>query len=267
MNQTAEALSGGQVPVVAKEAGGELAAALAALSVHNTEDWAQDNYERTVWHLARTFRARRLIEIGGGRDPLFDLEAVRRAGVDYTVNDISSEELARLPDGYHRACFDVAGDLSGAGVARNAYDLAFSRMVFEHVSDGRQAWSNVHQLLAPGGVGLAFMPTLYAFPFVVNWLLPDRLAKRIAEFLYPHRATEADPVFPARYSWTVALESRMKPMLQGVGFREVVVIPFYGHGYYNSLPVIRDLHARFSELARVMDWRLLASYAYIAARK
>ena len=47
-------------------------------------------------------------------------------------------------------------------------------MVFEHVEDGQRAWANLYQLLAPGGVALAFVPTLYSVPFVINWLLPDK---------------------------------------------------------------------------------------------
>ncbi len=150
---------------------------------------------------------------------------------------------------------------------RDSFDLAFSRMVFEHVADGQRAWSNLYQLLAPGGVALAFVPTLYAFPFVVNKLLPDDVAAKIVKLLYPNRTDDEDPVFPARYSWTYASERKMTPMLKAIGYREVVILPFYGHGYFERVPVLREIHAQFTALARKHDWRTVASYAYIAARK
>ncbi len=241
--------------------------AFAPLAVERSEAWAWANYERVVRHLAEVSGAKKLIEIGGGRDPLFGRTALTELGAELTVNDISPTELAALPKGYRTACFDIAGDLTPEEIARGGYDLAFSRMVFEHVADGQRAWENLFRLLAPGGIGLAFVPTLYAFPFVVNWLLPDDFAVRIVKLLYKNRTDNEDPVFPARYSWTVASESRLAPMLSNIGYRDAMVVPFYGHGYYRPFPLVRDLHAKFTEIARVRDWRFFASYAYIAARK
>jgi SAM-dependent methyltransferase len=183
------------------------------------------------------------------------------------VNDISAAELAVLPEGYRTGCFDVAGDIESVAHLRGSLDLAFSRMVFEHVEDGRRAWANLYELLAPGGVALAFVPTLYSVPFVINWLLPDDLAKSIVKALFANRTDDGEPVFPARYSWCFASEARMRPMLAGIGYREVAILPFYGHDYYARFPIVRDLHAHFTKIARALDWRTLASYAYIAVRK
>ncbi|HLL27493.1 MAG TPA: methyltransferase domain-containing protein [Xanthobacteraceae bacterium] len=241
--------------------------ALAPLGIEHNEAWAWANYERVVRELVSAFGARRLIEIGGGRDPLFSRASLAELGAELTVNDISSVELATLPAGYRTACFDIAGTLTPEEIARGGYDLAFSRMVFEHVADGKRAWENLFRLLAPGGVGLAFVPTLYAFPFVVNWLLPDDFAAKIVKLVYKNRTDHEDPVFPARYSWTVASEKKLAPMLSAIGYRDVKVVPFYGHGYYQPFPFLRDIHAKFTALARDRDWRFFASYAYIAARK
>ncbi len=247
--------------------GGILAQAFRELGVTNDRDWAWDNYETVVRGLARILHAHRLLEVGGGRDPLFTSDELKAPGIEMTINDISQTELDVLPDSYRKACFDVAGDISAGANLRDSFDLAFSRMVFEHVADGQRAWSNLYQLLAPGGVALAFVPTLYAFPFVVNKLLPDDVAAKIVKLLYPNRTDDADPVFPARYSWTYASERKMKPMLKAIGYREAVILPFYGHGYFERVPMLREIHAKFTALARRYDWRTVASYAYIAARK
>jgi SAM-dependent methyltransferase len=245
----------------------QLAGALESLGIQHDDEWAWANYKRVVSGLCDRFSSRRLIEIGGGRDPLFSPEEISALGVEMTVNDIAPGEIAVLPGGYKTACFDIAGDISMSTDLRESFDLAFSRMVFEHVEDGRRAWSNLYNILAPGGVALAFVPTLYAVPFVANRLLPDKLAAAIVRAIFRHRTDEADPVFPARYSWCIADQARIGSMLAAIGYREVAVLPFYGHGYYRYFPVIRDIHRRFTALARRRDWRLLASFAYIAARK
>jgi SAM-dependent methyltransferase len=244
-----------------------LADAFASLGIENYHEWAWANYKPVVRDLCKKFGARRLIEIGGGRDPLFDRTEIKDLDVAMTVNDIAPGELAVLPQGYQTACFDVAGDISRVGHLRNSFDLAFSRMVFEHVADGERAWANMHELLAPGGVALAFIPTLYSLPFVLNWLLPDKLAAAIVKLIYRHRTNDEDPVFPARYSWCFADEARMRTMLSGLGYREVVVQPFYGHGYFRFFPGVRDIHEWFTGIARRRDWRMLAGFAYVAARK
>jgi SAM-dependent methyltransferase len=244
-----------------------LAQAFATLDVEADCDWAIVNYKRTVEEFCKLFAARRLIEIGGGRDPLFGLSDIETLGVEMTVNDISSGELAVLPSGYRTACFDVAGDISKVADLRNSFDFAFSRMVFEHVADGQRAWANLYELLAPGGVALAHIPTLYSVPFVLNRLLPDKFSARIVKRLYPNRTDDEDPVFPARYSWCFAQDRRMRKMLSAIGYRDIVVQPFYRHGYYNRFPVIRDVHRWFCDIARRHDWRTIASFAYIAVRK
>jgi SAM-dependent methyltransferase len=171
---------------------GALARSFASLGIENRDQWAWDNYKGVVEKLCRLHKAHSIVEIGGGRYPLFDRAEINDLGVNMTINDISPNELAALPAGYRAACFDVAGDLTAIKHLCGSFDLAFSRMVFEHVVDGQRAWSNLYQLLAPGGVALAFIPTLYSLPFVVNWLLPDGLTGMIIK-----RTRPANSVFPA----------------------------------------------------------------------
>jgi len=241
--------------------------AFASLGIENDHHWAWSNYKAVLRNLCSRLAAHRLIEIGGGRNPLFDPNEIKNLGVEMTVNDIAPCELARLPQDYQTACFDVAGDISAVEHLRGTFDFAFSRMVFEHVADGKRAWANLYELLAPGGTALTFIPTLYSVPFLLNWLLPDKLATAIVTQLCPNRGDRGEPVFPARYSWCVANEARLRPMLSRIGYREIVVQPFYGHQYYRYVPIVRDLHEWFTGTARRRDLRMFASYAYIAARK
>jgi SAM-dependent methyltransferase len=229
--------------------------------------WAWDNYQAVVKALSQRLGLRRLLEIGGGRNPLLTLSEVRALGTTYTVNDISAGELALVPDGFDTACFDVAGDPAALPTAQS-FDLVFSRMVFEHVRDVRRAWSNLHRVLAPGGVALAFIPTLYSLPFVANRIIPEWLSGAIVDRLYPHRDRNGPaPKFEAHYDHCVSCEGTVLAMLERIGFAEGAIIPFWGHDYYRRLPLVRDVNARVSAWAQRHDVRLLTSYAYLLARK
>jgi SAM-dependent methyltransferase len=244
-----------------------LSRALARLQPDWHSDWAWENYERAVLALAREFGLKRLLEIGGGRDPAF-AEAARANGLTLIVNDIDAGELARLPAGFETACFDVSGDLGRRPELVESFDFVASRMVFEHIHDVEAAWRNVHRILRPGGIGLAFFPTLYAWPFVLNWLLPNDLAKGIVERFYPARASEGDnPVFPPVYDWCFGSQERMGRMLDPIGFSEAQVVPFWGHHYLDRVPVARQLDNAFNRLAARLDWRLFTTYAYVVVRK
>lgn len=244
-----------------------LKSSMATVDPHWHSDWAWDHYKDVVARLSRDLGLTRFCEIGGGRDPLFTPEEVAPLGIDYTVNDISARELEKAPQAFRTACFDIAGDLSAAGVAPAQYDLMFSRMVFEHVRDVEQAWTNIHTLLAPGGVALAFFPTLYALPFVANHLMPEWLSGGIVKAFYANRGEETDdPKFPAVYDWCFSSEERLKPMLQRAGFTEIHIQPFWGHRYFLRLPVVRQIDEALNALAARNDIRALTSYAYVLVR-
>ena len=87
----------------------------------------------------------------------------------------------------------IAGTPAGTRTASCAW-------VMEHVRDAERAWANMADLLAPDGVALAFHPTLYAPPFVINWLIPDRLTAPVLKFFFDDRHDGEFPKFPARYN-------------------------------------------------------------------
>lgn len=253
---------------VAAAGKGSMESFFAGLQPDWHSDWAWDHYEATILALMHQFGLKRLCEIGGGRDPLFGAEDARGHGLDLIVNDIDAGELALTPKGLRTARFDIAGDLSEPDVARGGYDMMISRMVFEHVHDVERAWSNIHALLAPGGIGLAFVPTLWAPVFALNHILPKKVSHAIVQALFPARRADGDdPVFPAFYDWCRGSRTRLEPMLQRAGFRDVHVQPFWGSGYFARMPGLRGLDAAFNRLAAKADWRFVTTYAYVVVRK
>ena len=188
-----------------------LAGPFRRLGYDSREQWAWDNYKTALVAFVETLRQAgrcgedgrvRLLEIGGGRGPQFTPDEAEKLGVALTVNDIDARELSLAPAGFATACFNIAGDVDPA--LKGKFDFVFSRMVFEHVKNAPRAWGNVANLLAPGGVALAYHPTLYSPPFIVNWLAPEALSARVLKLFFPTRHDGDYPKFPARYEMCVA---------------------------------------------------------------
>lgn len=232
------------------------------LEPKHTYTWAYDNYKTAILLAARYFGARSLLEIGGGRSPLFTGDEVNDLGLTYTVNDISADELERAPAYVSKQCFDIAGKVP----TQATYNLIFSKMVFEHVANAGDAYRNLHKLLSPGGVVLNFHPTLYSIPFILNKLLPESIALMLMEYIHPAIGAKTARKFPAYYSYCYATEKSTQ-MLKSVGFEEILIIPFYGTNYFAKFPMLSSLDNWFNEVMKRHDYRLFASYAFTLARK
>lgn len=231
-------------------------------------NWAWENYKPMVLALAKAHGLRRHLEIGGGRDPLFTPDELGAHGLAVTLNDISEHELMLAPPAFAKLCCDIAAPDTVATVGRERFDFAYCRMVMEHVPDVARMWRNVHDILTPGGVALSFFPTLFAPPFVLNELMPERLSRAIVHTLFPDRHDDGDnPKFPAHYNLCRGSEAPLVPLLREIGFREVIVLPFYGYSYFWKIPVVKQVDAAFTRLARARDWRTFTSFAYVVARK
>jgi SAM-dependent methyltransferase len=228
--------------------------------VSNDSHWAWQSYKSLVLRLQEAFGCRSLLEVGAGRSPLLDeSEYESLCGAKYTINDISPAELTFAPEWPSKVCFDICSPPSSVC---SSYDLIFSKMVFEHVSDAKTAYSAVYDLLKPNGICLTFFPTLYCIPFVVNYLSPEGLSGKLLRRFAPPR----NPKFPAFYSWCRATTSLGRRLRQ-IGFREAFVAPFYGHAYYRRIPLVRDLHRQWTKLAQSKDWRAASSFAYALVQK
>ena len=251
-----------------------LAAPLRRLGYDSREAWAWNNYKPTVLAFVESLRQAgrcgedgkvRLLEVGGGRGPQLTPAEAEKFGVALTVNDIDARELSLAPKGFATACFNIAADVDPALAGK--FDLVFSRMVFEHVRDAPRAWANVSALLAPGGVALAYHPTLYSPPFIVNWLTPEAFSARLLKLFFPWRHDGDYPKFPARYEMCVAEPGAVAPRLRAAGFSETLIAPFFGHGYLRSVPLVRDVEGALHIWAERRDVRWLSSYAFTLVRK
>jgi SAM-dependent methyltransferase len=231
------------------------------IAAKQSADAAFSEYLETLLGLVAKYPNARILEIGGGRQPSFSLSQMPDNIASYTVNDIDPAELAMTDAAYDKACFDVTGDVTGF---EGQFDVIFSRTLIEHVKDGRKMHRNVRALLKPGGVAFHMAPTLYALPFVINKLLPEELSQKILYALFPNRGIEKSK-FPAYYSWCYGNRAKMTRMLREEGYGDVRIRTFYGHGYFERVPVFREIDGAFSALFARNDWSTFGSYAHIIA--
>ncbi len=208
---------------------------------------------------------RRVIEIGGGANPSFPPEEVRALDLDYTLLDISQAELDKAPPGYKTVCADIASpelQLNGE------HDFAFSHMLAEHVRDGETFHRNVWRLLRPGGYALHFFPTLWAPPFVVNRMLPERAADRLLRWISPGRDRYRQAKFPAYYDWCRGPTQAQIRRFERIGFSVESYDGYYGHHrYYRRFPPLHKLHLRWSRYLSRHPQPDLTSFAMVLLRK
>lgn len=213
--------------------------------------------------------AQRVLELGGGANPLLPMEFARRHGVEYTVLDISQAELAKAPAGYRKVCGDIGSPALELAGLEGGYDLVFSKMLAEHVRNGEQMHRNVFRMLAPAGKAVHYFPTLFAPPFIVNRLFPERLADRLLQWLEPGRERDGNKgKFPAYYSWCRGPTHRQLERFRGLGYDIEEYIGYFGHSvYYRKIPGVRTLHRRLSEWLATHPVPALTSSAYVVLAK
>jgi SAM-dependent methyltransferase len=220
---------------------------------------ASAEYKALIRRLIQQNSAARICDVGGGAYPTLPIEYVTQNQLDYTVLDLSPEELEKCPQGYAKAVADIcSSELSIAG----EFDLVCSRMVAEHIGDPEAFHRNILRLLTPGGVALHFFPTLYSLPFVVNRLLPEPVTAALQRFAAPR-----DGKFPAYYSWCRGPTPRQIERFERMGYMVVLYKGFFGHRYWDKIPFAREIHRRLSSFLVRHPIPQLTSYAHLVLRK
>jgi SAM-dependent methyltransferase len=231
---------------------------------HRSAAFAWRTLKQTVADEIVACHAGAVIELGGGRHPLFARAEAPACVTSYTLNDISECELALAPDVYDKAAFDVCGEV---GPHAGRYDFAFSRMLAEHVPDGETFHRNVFRLLRPGGRAFHFMPILYSPPFVLNRILPAGLAERLLLLVAPYRTRERYPYFPARYSMCRAGTPGLIRKYRAIGYGRVEIEVFFGNEYLKKIPVLGAIDAAITGLAYRGGFEHLGAYAFVRLGK
>jgi len=212
--------------------------------------------------LIADYKPRVLLEIGSGANPTLDVETARKAGLRYITSDSNQAELAKAPAGLEARLLNLESrqppyDLLGR------CDIVFSRMVNEHVSDGKRYHKNILQLLAPAGVAVHCFSTLYALPFMVNALLSGAASERLLDFATGRRHHSK---FPAHYSWSRGPTARMLKRFEDIGYDVITYRGYFGHWYYSRLKPLHHLEFWKTRALLAFPNPLLCSYALVVLR-
>jgi len=222
---------------------------------------AFDGFEPRVLELIAEYGHHDICDIGGGRTPLLWPKEVADLGVEYTLIDVSADELELAPEGHHTLCMDVTAPLDPAN--RERFDLIFSKFVAEHVPDGPAMHRNIFEMLRPGGHAFHLFPTLYHPAFVVNRILPmhltDRLRNAMSGVKYPK--------FPAVYSMCRGPSPARLEAFRAMGYEVVEYTGFYGTPYLSRIPVANRADRAVNAWLARRRVRNLTSYAFLLLRK
>jgi SAM-dependent methyltransferase len=232
------------------------------LYASSVEGW--QGYKSLLENLIDHYELKKLCDLGGGVNPMLTTDFISSKNLDYTILDISENELGKAPDQYKKLAQDImANDLS----ITEKFDLVFTKMLAEHVKDGELLHRNVYSLLNPGGFAVHFFPTLYAVPFLVNRLLPETFTSALLDFFAP-RDKDQHAKFLAYYSWCRGPTVKMAERFSGIGYEIVEYRGFFGHeGYYKKLPWLQKLHKFLSSYFLRHPNPHFTSYAWVILKK
>ena len=229
--------------------------------LYSGNEWSE--YPAFVQRSVLELGVRKLCDVGGGANPVLSMQFINDNRLDCTVLDISITELNKAPTGYKKLVQDVEAE---DFVPTDQFDLVVTKMMAEHLRNGRVFHRNVFSMLKPGGVAIHYFPTLYALPFLVNKLMPERLSSFLLDIFLPrdrHRLGK----FPAYYSWCYGPTSSMLGMLIETGFEIMQYRAFFGNSYYSRIPLVRNLHDAYTRFLAKHPTPYLTSFAQVVLRK
>jgi hypothetical protein len=203
--------------------------------------------------------------VGSGANPTLSADLVSSLNIRYTANDVSTEELGKADGVYDRWVCDLSRD-SIPERMRGRFDLVFSRMVNEHISDGHAYHANIHALLKPNGLAAHCFSTLYALPFAANRILPDALGGLLWQVFAP-RPTYKTRKFRAYYDWSRGPSREALSRFEKLGYEVVEYRGYFGHSYYARVPLLHWLECLKTRILLAKPIPALCSYGMMIARK
>jgi SAM-dependent methyltransferase len=218
-----------------------------------------------VRELARSHGVSDVAELGGGANPQVG-DADKWGFVNHrVVIDISANELAKAASDVETRVADLCQPIA---TGHGSYDLVFSTLLCEHLADPRMFHQNCFNLLRPGGLSVHFFPTLFAFPFVINKLIPERLAHAVLSKIHRERIEHGKhDKFPAYYRWTAGPTRRAIKRFESVGFEVKEYYGTFGHRYYHQIPPLHASEFAKSRFLMRHPVPALTSYATVVLRK
>ena len=136
------------------------------------DEWLR--YSDFIQNIILKYKKNKICDAGGGANPVIPEDFITKYQLDYTILDISKEQLALSPPSYKKILKDIEDvDLN----LEETYDLVITKMLLEHILDAKQLHKNIYKILNPGGMAVHYFPTLYSLPFIINKIMPGLVIK------------------------------------------------------------------------------------------
>ncbi|MDZ7625645.1 MAG: methyltransferase domain-containing protein [Ignavibacteriaceae bacterium] len=194
-----------------------------------------------------------ILEIGAGANPTINPSFINEHNLNYTISDLDDNELQKADKVYDKLVADFSSvefNLS------KKFDLVFSRMVGEHISNAETFHQNIFKTLNKGGLSFHCFSTLYALPFLVNKISPDQLSDYLLTKIAP-RDKHQHGKFKAHYDWCRGPSKKMINRFENIGYEIVEYIGYFGHNYYKKNPLLNKAEKIKSELLKKISTSLL----------
>ena len=229
---------------------------------HYQEAW--NNHYAYLTDLIISKNLKKICEIGGGANPLLPLSFIEEHQLEYTILDVSAEELAKAPTGYIK----ILGDITDPEfkLLDKDYDLIFSKMLAEHIQFGKKFHENIKQLLKPGGIAFYFFPTLYSIPFMLNKIIPESLSIKLLRLVSKER-TGNHGKFPGYYNMCYGPTKNQLRLLQSIGYRIEAYTGFFGHNYFKNIRLFNWFNKKLTSFLLNHPVPQLTSYSYMLLTK
>ena len=232
------------------------------ISYGRSED-AWHGFEILILSLITKYEIKSICDIGGGANPILNEDSIKKLKINYTILDISEIELQKTSNLFDKILADVSS--TNFNINRK-FDLVVSKMLAEHIADAEQFHINIRTILNKNGLAIHFFPTLYALPFCLNYLLPNKFSGILLNFVSP-RDKFRYPKFPAYYNICKGpIRSQLK-ILKKFGYDIIEYKAFFGHGYYDNFRILKILHNHIVKLLLKYPINLFSSFSYVILRK
>jgi hypothetical protein len=223
-----------------------------------SDSWSQ--FDLFLLEIIISSRVKTIIEIGGGANPALSKDLVVRYNLEYTVQDLSKEELCKAEGDYF---IKLSAPLNSI---QSKYDLIISKMVLEHIEDPDTFHQGIKNLMQPNAIVIHFFATLYNVASIANLIFPDRLTAILQKKITPRELHQHDK-FPAYYRRCKGPTIAQIKFFQSSGYDVEKYIGYSGHNYFWKYKWIYKLEKSFSKLLVKSGSPHFCSNAIVLLRK